>query len=159
MKHHTSLALLMAVAVAACSTQTPEQRLIRDAASALGGAERILAVRTLVIEGEGTHYNLGQDLLPGAAGQTFQVTRYRRAIDVPGERARTELERVPKFTFWQGLRPQIQVQGIDKAVGYNVAPNGSASRTAAAAARRSSRGAAAPSHQRLYARRSTPRLA
>ena len=134
MKHHTSLALLMAVAVAACSTQTPEQRLIRDAASALGGAERILAVRTLVIEGEGTHHNLGQDLLPGAAGQTFQVTRYRRAIDVPGERARTELERVPKFTFWQGLRPQIQVQGIDKAVGYNVAPNGSASRTAAAAA-------------------------
>ena len=74
MKHRTSLALLMAVAVAACSTQTPEQRLIRDAASALGGAERILAVRTLVIEGEGTHYNLGQDLLPGAAGQTFQVT-------------------------------------------------------------------------------------
>ena len=133
MKHHTSLALLMAVAVAACSTQTPEQRLIRDAASALGGAERILAVRTLVIEGEGTHHNLGQDLLPGAAGQTFQVTRYRRAIDVPGERARTELERVPKFTFWQGLRPQIQVQGIDKSVGYNVAPNGSASRTAAAA--------------------------
>jgi glyoxylase-like metal-dependent hydrolase (beta-lactamase superfamily II) len=134
MKHQTSLALLMAVAIAACSNPTPEQRLIRDAASALGGAERILAVRTLVIQGEGTHYNLGQDLLPGAAGQTFQVTRYRRAIDVAGERARTELERVPKFTFWQGLRPQIQVQGIDKAVGYNVAPNGSASRTAAAAA-------------------------
>ena len=82
----------------------------------------------------GTNYNLGQDLLPGAAGQTFQVTRYRRAVDVPGERARTEIERVPKFTFWQGLRPQIQVQGLDKAVGYNVAPNGSASRTAAAAA-------------------------
>jgi len=89
MKQHTSLALLIAVAVAACSTQTPEQRLIRDAASALGGAERILAVRTLVIEGEGTHYNLGQDLLPGAAGETFRVTRYRRAVDVPGERART----------------------------------------------------------------------
>jgi len=134
MKHRTSLALLIAVGVAACSSQTPEQRLIRDAASALGGAERILAMRTLVIEGEGTHYNLGQDLLPGAAGQTFQVSRYRRAVDLAGERARTELERVPKFTFWQGLRPQIQVQGIDKAVGYNVAPNGSASRTAAAAA-------------------------
>jgi glyoxylase-like metal-dependent hydrolase (beta-lactamase superfamily II) len=134
MKHHTSLALLTAAAVAACSTLTPEQRLIRDAATALGGGDRILAVRTLVMEGEGTHYNLGQDLLPGAAGQTFHVIRYRRAVDVPAERARTELERVPKFTFWQGLRPQIQVQGIDKAVGYNIAPNGSASRAAAAAA-------------------------
>ena len=134
MKHQTSFALVLAAAFAACSTMTPEQRLIRDAASSLGGTERILAVRTLVIEGEGTQYNLGQDLLPGASGQTFQVSRYRRAIDVTGERARTELERVPKFTFWQGLRPQIQVQGVDKAVGYNIAPNGSASRTAAAAA-------------------------
>ena len=91
---------------------------------------RLLAVRTLVIEGEGTQYNLGQDIVPGASGQTFAVTQYRRAIDVPGERARTELARVPKFTYWQGLAAQRQVQGIDKAVGYNVAASGAASRVA-----------------------------
>ena len=56
---------------------------------------------------------------------------YKRAIDVPGERARTELARVPKFTYWQGLAAQRQVQGIDKAVGYNVGANGAASRSGA----------------------------
>ena len=60
--------------------------------------------------------------------------QYKRAIDVPGERARTELVRVPKFTYWQGLAAQRQMQGIDKAVGYNVAANGTARRIAQAAA-------------------------
>ena len=66
---------------------------------------------------KGTQYNLGQDIAPGASGQTFAVTQYKRAIDVPGERARTELARVPKFNYWQGLAAQRQVQGIDKASG------------------------------------------
>ena len=114
--------------------EPPEQQLVNDAASALGGAERLLAVKTLVIEGEGTQYNLGQDISPGASGQTFSMTQYRRAIDVAGDRARTELTRIPRFTFWQGLAPQRQVQGIDKAIGYNVAANGTASRIAEPAA-------------------------
>ena len=109
--------------------------MVSDAATALGGAEKLQAVKTLVIEGVGTHYNLGQDVAPGASGQTYDVTHYKRAIDVTAERARTELVRVPKFTYWQGLAPQRQIQGVDKAVGYNVSPaNGTASRVAAAAA-------------------------
>lgn len=126
--------LLTLMAVVACARPTPEQQLINDTAEALGGAERLQAVRTIVIEGEGTQYNLGQDVVPDASGQTFAVTQYRRAIDIPGERARTELVRVPRFTFWQGLAPQRQVQGIDKTVGYNVAATGTASRIAQAAA-------------------------
>jgi glyoxylase-like metal-dependent hydrolase (beta-lactamase superfamily II) len=118
----------------ACAKPTPERRVVDDAAAALGGAERLLAVRTVVIEGEGTQYNLGQDIAPGVSGQTFAVTQYRRAIDVPAERARTEIVRVPKFNYWQGLAAQRQVQGIDKAMGYNVAPSGAASRIAPAAA-------------------------
>jgi glyoxylase-like metal-dependent hydrolase (beta-lactamase superfamily II) len=134
MKRHTSLAPLVLVLFAACARPAPERQLINDAASALGGAEKLLAVRTLVIDGEGTQYNLGQDVAPNASGQTWAVTQYRRAIDVQGERARTELTRVPKFTYWQGLAAQRQVQGIDKAVAYNVAPNGTASRVPQAAA-------------------------
>src|SRR5687768_12968453 len=124
MKRHSSLLLVGIVMTAACARATPEERVVNDAASALGGRERILAVKTLVIEGEGTQYNLGQDVMPGASGQTFEIAQYRRAIDVAGERARTELMRVPKFTYWQGLAPQRQIQGIDKAVGYNVAASG-----------------------------------
>src|SRR5688572_998340 len=131
MTYQRCLGLVAAVMVAACASTTPEQQIIRDAASALGGAERLQAVRTLVVEGQGTHYNLGQDIAPGAATQTYEVTQYRRAIDIPAERARTELVRVPKFNYWQGLAPQRQVQGVDKSVGYNVATNGNASRTAA----------------------------
>jgi glyoxylase-like metal-dependent hydrolase (beta-lactamase superfamily II) len=118
----------------ACAQQPPELRAVHDAASALGGRDRLLAIKTLVIDGEGTQYNLGQDVSPTASGQTFEVTGYRRAIDVPGQRARTDLVRVPRFTYWQGLAPQRQVQGIDKTIGYNVSPSGTSTRVATAAA-------------------------
>jgi glyoxylase-like metal-dependent hydrolase (beta-lactamase superfamily II) len=135
MKCPEFFALLIVVMFAACSTpRPPEQQLVHDAAAALGGAEKLQSVKTLVIEGEGTHYNLGQDVVPGASGQTYAVAQYKRAIDVAAERARTELVRVPKFTYWQGLAPQRQVQGIDKEIGYNVSASGTASRTAASAA-------------------------
>ena len=129
-----SLALWVVIMVSGCTSRTPEQQFVAEVASALGGADRLLAARTLVIEGEGTQYNLGQDVVPGAAGQTFAITQYRRAIDIVGERARTEVTRIPKFSFWQGLAPQRQVQGIDKAIGYNVNTSGAASRVGQVAA-------------------------
>src|SRR5689334_6296300 len=112
------VALLAAATLVGCSRSTPEQQVIDGAAAALGGRDRILAVRTLVIRGDGTHYNLGQDVVPNASGQTFAVTGYRRSIDVAGGRARTELTRTPKFTFFQGPAAQKQVNGIDGNVGY-----------------------------------------
>jgi len=122
-------ALLATLALAAaCSRPTPEQQIVNDTAAAMGGADRILAVKTLVIEGEGTQYNLGQDVTPSATGQTFTVTDARQAIDVAGGRMRIELTRRPTFTFFQGPAPQRQVQGIDGTVGYNVAPSGAATR-------------------------------
>jgi glyoxylase-like metal-dependent hydrolase (beta-lactamase superfamily II) len=126
--------LLAAAIVAGCTQATPEQQVVNDAATALGGRDRIVAVKTIVMEGEGTQYNPGQDVTPEATGQTFTVTTYRRAIDVAGGRARTELTRRPNFTFFQGPAPQRQVNGIDGAVGYNVAPNGAATRVADAVA-------------------------
>jgi glyoxylase-like metal-dependent hydrolase (beta-lactamase superfamily II) len=127
------LSVLAAVLAVGCANKTPERQLVDDAAVALGGADRIQTVRTIVMEGEGTQYNLGQDLVPNAAGQTFAVTKYRRAIDVPGERGRTDLVRVPKFAYWQGLAPQTQIQGIDKTIGYNVTAAGMATRVGQAA--------------------------
>ena len=127
--------LLAIASLTACARPTPEQQVVNDAAAALGGRDRILAVKTLVIEGGGTQYNLGQDVTPGASGQTFTVTAYTRAIDVAGGRARTELTRTPNFTFFQGPAAQKQVAGIDGTVGYNVAPTGTATRVADAAAK------------------------
>lgn len=128
------MAVWLGAVLAACSPAPPEQQVIDRAARALGGVDRVRAVRTLVLEGEGVQYNLGQDVVPGAAGQTFTVREYRRAIDLEAGRARTGFTRTPNFLFFQGQAPQRIVQGVDGEVGYNVAPSGAATRVAVAAA-------------------------
>jgi glyoxylase-like metal-dependent hydrolase (beta-lactamase superfamily II) len=130
MKQMLWLALATSVASSACARPTPEQQIVDDAAAALGGRDRILAVKTLVIEGEGTNGNLGQDMTPEATSQSFKVTGYKRVIDVAAGRARIEQTRTPTFTYFQGQAPQRQVLGIDGAIGYNIAANGTASRAA-----------------------------
>jgi hypothetical protein len=122
----TLAALLMTFT--ACTRLTPEQQVASDAAVALGGRDRVLAVKTLTLEGGGTQYNIGQDLRPDASGQTFTVTAYRRAVDLAGGRMRLELTRVPNFAYFQGRAPQKQVQGLDGALGFNVGANGTATR-------------------------------
>jgi glyoxylase-like metal-dependent hydrolase (beta-lactamase superfamily II) len=134
MKARISFAFLALAALAACTQTPPEQQLLNDAAQAMGGAERVQTVTALVLEGEGTQYNLGQDLKPEASGETFAVTEYKRSIDVAQGRARTELTRRPNFQFFQGPAPQRQVQGIDGPVGYDIAPTGAANRIPEAAA-------------------------
>jgi glyoxylase-like metal-dependent hydrolase (beta-lactamase superfamily II) len=129
------LALLAAAAAGACSTASPEQQIVNDAAAALGGRERVLAVKTLVIEGEGSNGNLGQDMTPDAAGQAFVLSPYKRSIDLANGRARVEQTRTPNFAYFQGQQPQKQVLGVDRDVAYNVAPNGTATRASNAAAR------------------------
>ena len=128
MTRTTWFTLLTAAAVSACATPTPEQQVVNDASSALGGRDRILAVKMLVIEAEGSNGNLLQDMTPEAAGQAFLVSGYTRSIDVATGRARTEQTRTPNFAYFQGQMPQKQVLGIDGDVGYNVAANGNATR-------------------------------
>jgi len=134
MTHTRFPALLVALTMAGCSQATPEQQIVNDAAEALGGADRIRAVKTFVVEGDGTQYNLGQDVTPDASGQTFAVTEARYAVDVAGGRTRFEFTRRPNFTYFQGPQPQRLVQGLDGAVAYNVAASGAAARAPEAVA-------------------------
>jgi hypothetical protein len=124
-----------AAVLAGCTRLTPEQQIIADAAAAMGGRDRVLAVKTLIIEGSGTNGNLGQDMTPEATSQAFVVSDYKRAVDVAGRRVRIEQTRTPNFAYFQGQAPQKQIQGIDGELGYNVAANGNATRIADAAAR------------------------
>ena len=126
MKKHLLIAFF--VFAVACARPTPEQQIINDAAEALGGRGKILAVRALVIEGEGANGNLGQDLTPERTTQQFLLSGYKRAIDVAGGRWRTEQTRTPNFTYFQGQAPQRQVLGVEGTVGYNIAANGTATR-------------------------------
>jgi glyoxylase-like metal-dependent hydrolase (beta-lactamase superfamily II) len=135
MRRMTWLVLVTAAVVAGCTQATPEQQIINDAAAAVGGGDKIAAVKTIVIEGEGSNGNLGQDMSPDATGQAFAVTGYKRAMDIPSGRVRIEQTRTPNFTFFQGQQPQKQVLGIDGDVAYNVAPDGMATRAADAVAK------------------------
>ena len=119
----------------ACTTVPPDQQMLADIAAALGGRERVGAVKTLVLEGEGTHWNLGQDMTMEATGQTFAVTGYQRALDLGGGRMRVQQTRTPNFLYFQGQTPQTQIFGLDGEVAYTVAATGIASRAGAQAAR------------------------
>jgi glyoxylase-like metal-dependent hydrolase (beta-lactamase superfamily II) len=129
------VSVLVCAALAACARKTPEQQIVADAADALGGQSRILAVKTLVIEGEGTNGNLGQDMTMEATSQRFDVSGYRRSVDLVSGRMRVEQTRTPNFAYFQGQAPQKQVLGIADRVAYNIAPNGNAARASEAAAR------------------------
>src|SRR2546425_12322909 len=88
--------------VVACTRATPEQQIVNDAASALGGRDKILAVRTIVIEGEGTNGNLGQDMTPEATGQQFNLPGHSRPINVAAGQPKIEQTSTPKFEYMQG---------------------------------------------------------
>jgi glyoxylase-like metal-dependent hydrolase (beta-lactamase superfamily II) len=134
MMRRLSWFLTLVVVSSGCAAATPEQQMMNDVAAALGGRDRLLAVRTLVAEGQGTQYNLGQDMRPKANGQTFTLSPWRRATDVTSSRSRTELTRTPNFAYFQGPQSQRQVQGVDGEVAYNVGANGSATRVGGQAA-------------------------
>jgi len=134
MMRPTLLVFAAAAAISACS-QPPERQIVADAADALGGRSRILAVKTLVIEGEGTNGNLGQDMTMDASAQAFVVTGYKRSVDLVNLRARTEQTRTPNFAYFQGPQAQKQVLGVDGDVAYNVAPDGNPTRAPNAVAR------------------------
>ena len=113
---------------ATCARGTPEQQFTSDAMQAVGGRSRVEAVKTVVAQGEGVNYNLGQDMRPEADTQQFAVTNYTRQIDVANSRQRVEQTRTPKFGYFQGPQPQTQVQGLDGAVAYNINAQGQPSR-------------------------------
>jgi glyoxylase-like metal-dependent hydrolase (beta-lactamase superfamily II) len=130
-----SATALAVASLASCASPPPEQQLLTDTATALGGRDRIGAVRTLVLEGEGTIWNMGQDMTMEATGQTFAITGYTRTMDLENGRMRVKQTRTPNFLYFQGQSPQAQDFGVDGDVAYNVAANGNAARSGAQVAR------------------------
>lgn len=127
-------ALFSAACAGAAVRPTPEQQVVEDAAAALGGRERVLAVTTLSLEEEGTQGNLGQDTTPDATGQMFTVT-IRREIDLAGGRMRIEQTRTPNFEYFQGRHPQTRIMGIDGDIGYDMRADRGAARVSREVAR------------------------
>jgi hypothetical protein len=127
-------AVCVAVLAGACAQVPPEIQVVNDAAAALGGEDRIQAVKTLIIEGEGPAPNAGQNRMPDGELPVWKVTEFKRRIDLANGRTRMQQLRTAQFLF-AGATTQRQDQALDGDVAYNVGQEGRATRVGEAAAR------------------------
>jgi hypothetical protein len=125
--------VLAALVAAACSPASPERSIVDEAATALGGAERIQALSALEVTGSGAAPNAGQNRMPDDELPVWKVSEHNRAIDLANDRTRVRQLREAQFQF-AGATIQRVTQGLDGDVAYNVAPDGTMSRAGDAAA-------------------------
>ncbi len=114
------------------ATRAPRPATLDDVFRAMGGRDRVLGVRTLVLEGRGENFNLGQNVRPEADLPAFEVTEYRRLYDFPQRRWRLEQLRTPRFPAGNPT-PQRQRIALDDGVAFNILPNGNAQRVGSTA--------------------------
>jgi len=111
--------------------QSQAQQVVNDAADALGGRDRVLAVKTLLVEGEGKEFSFGQGSSWTEMGQeasVWKVMGYRRAYDLTASRARFEQSRTALYAFFAGHIPGKSVQAVDGDVAFNIGGSGAATR-------------------------------
>jgi glyoxylase-like metal-dependent hydrolase (beta-lactamase superfamily II) len=116
-------------------------RVVLAAADALGGRQRILAIKTLRIEGYGQLASqLGGGNISGAPDapqKWIHVTEHERTIDLVNNQSRVRQRNVTGFVFARlanyGRVRQNQV--VDGTIAYNVGPDGRAVRVTDVAAR------------------------
>src|SRR6188768_3548170 len=120
--------------VSGCASTPPQKQAIADAATALGGASRVSALTSLSIEGTGTAPNAGQNRMPDDDLPVWKVSQYTRTTDLANGRTRVQQVREAQFLF-AGDLVQLQTQGLDGNVAYNVGADGNASRAGDTAAR------------------------
>jgi len=141
---HTWRAALVAAIAVAVSMQTQplaqsqEQQIVNDAATAMGGRDRILAAKTLLVEGVGFDINFGQghswsDV--GVQSEVFYLNPWKRSYELGPRRARFEQARTAQHAFFQAQVPQKSVQVLDGEMAFTVADNGTATRQFGDAAR------------------------
>jgi glyoxylase-like metal-dependent hydrolase (beta-lactamase superfamily II) len=122
-------AAFAALTLTACSRLSPEMQVVADAAEAMGGADRIQAVRALTMEGSGRDLAVGGSVTPEAPPNVNLVADYRRTLDAAAPRMRTTQTRTAQYRFANAVVVK-QDQGLDGEVAYN-----GAQRASAAAAR------------------------
>lgn len=114
------LAIVLPLAVATACTQTsPERQAVDEAVEALGGAARLAAVRSIVMEGAGTNGAMGGSVTPDDPPNTFKVDGYRRTLDLANGRMRLEQVRTAQFPFALATVTR-QDQRLDGDVAFNV---------------------------------------
>src|SRR5437867_1775258 len=112
------LVALATLPAAACQRTPPELQAVVDAAEAMGGRQKLLALKTLTMEGEGDAPNVGQNTMPDSELPNWKVTEFKRTIDVPNRRMRTQQLRTAQFLF-ANANTQRQDQSLDGDIAFN----------------------------------------
>jgi Metallo-beta-lactamase superfamily len=119
------VAAIACTALAPVAAQTPEQQIVNDAATALGGRDRVMAVKTMVLEGAGNFVgitSLRYDDDIGFKSAIEQLRDVKRAYDLANTRGRFELTRMVEYVFYIGDAPTRTIQGLDGTVAFNINP-------------------------------------
>ena len=111
--------------------QNPGQQLIADAVAAMGGRDRVMAVKTLMFEGGGHDFQVDQEFAYDELGSqylVYQLRDYKRSYDLANGRGRFEQVREAQSTIFNGERPVRTVQALDGDIAFNVGGDGNATR-------------------------------
>jgi glyoxylase-like metal-dependent hydrolase (beta-lactamase superfamily II) len=135
--------LLFGLAAEASAQQAADAvRVIARAATALGGAEQLRAVRTLRLRGYGEEaYQDGGSKIttePTAPEKMTNLTAYERVIDLPARRTRVASRQSRGFVFAARaiMEGRNVVQALDGDVAFDVPAEGAARRASSEAAQR-----------------------
>ena len=96
----------------------------------MGGVEAVQGVTTLIMEGSGANYRLGQNRTPDSELPISEVESYKLEMDLQNHRARAE---VISANFAGNMG--IAVMALDGNVAYNVGGSGDPQRVGSSAAR------------------------
>ena len=121
------LPVAIAVCLPGCSAIDPNRQLVDEIATAMGGEARILAVESLVLDGSGEQFRLGQGVAPDGELPRYRVTEYRQAIDFANRTWRARIVRTPEFPT-SNPGPATRISGFDNGVAYDIGNDGSAGR-------------------------------
>lgn len=116
-------ATLLACALSGCSAAPDTPELARKALTAMGGAERIRDVRSVVMRGgSGTRWRLGQIATPGGADPQAKLANVTETLDVARGRAALEYDITSASGFSQH-RQEVLTKVGDRPIGLeNVTP-------------------------------------
>lgn len=140
----TSVWAIVAAATVGVHAQTPrEMQVVRRAADAFGGADRIPALKTLSIDGHGQigAQNGGGNITPSpdAPQKWVNINDFSRIVDLPHGRTRVRQRRINDFVFARSpnmlARNPRSNEGLDGDLAFDVAPDGKAARLSDAVAR------------------------
>ena len=106
-------------------------QLIIDAAEAMGGERPLSELESLVIEGDGRQYRLGQNSSPANPLPYFSIDSYVREIDLANDRWRVVERRTSSYLTGNPINGRQQTTGSDGDVAYNINDDGEVSRASA----------------------------